>query len=52
VVMSRPIISRSTPRRPAARNTPMIFLVHQTFALGPPFGEHIRGFAKDLAGRG
>lgn len=31
---------------------PMIILVHGNFGLGPPFGDQIRGFAKDLAGRG
>ncbi len=31
---------------------PVILLVHGNFGLGPPYGDQIRGFAKDLAGRG
>ncbi len=31
---------------------PLIVLVHGNFGLGAPYGDQIRGFAKDLAGRG
>jgi carboxymethylenebutenolidase len=31
---------------------PLIVLVHGNFGLGVPYGDQIRGFAKDLAGRG
>jgi Dienelactone hydrolase family len=37
---------------PAGKRFPMILLVHGNFGLGPPYGDQIRGFAKDLAGRG
>jgi carboxymethylenebutenolidase len=31
---------------------PVILLVHVNFGLGAPYGDQIRGFAKDLAGQG
>jgi dienelactone hydrolase len=31
---------------------PVILLVHGNFSLGAPYGDQIRGFAKDLAGLG
>jgi len=40
------------PAPSGGKRFPMILLVHGNFGLGPPFGDQIRGFAKDLASRG
>lgn len=37
---------------PSGKRFPMILLVHGNFGLGAPYGEQIRGFAKDLASHG
>ncbi len=38
------------PHRP--KKHPMLLLLHGNFGLGPPYGDQIRGFAKDLAALG
>ena len=40
------------PAPSGGKRFPMILLVHGNFGLGPPFGDQIHGFAKELAGRG
>jgi carboxymethylenebutenolidase len=40
------------PAPSGGKRFPMILLVHGNFGLGSPFGNQIRGFAKELAGRG
>ena len=40
------------PAPSGGKRFPMILLVHGNFGLGPPFGDQIRGFAKELASRG
>jgi len=40
------------PAPSGGKRFPMILLVHGNFGLGPPYGDQIHGFAKDLASRG
>jgi carboxymethylenebutenolidase len=40
------------PGSSGGKRFPMILLVHGNFGLGPPYGDQIQGFAKELAGRG
>lgn len=56
---SETFVSAKTPYKitiyPApsdGKKYPVILLVHGNFGLGPPYGDQIQGFAKDLAGRG
>ena len=40
------------PAPAAGKRFPMILLVHGNFGLGSPYGDQLRDFARDLAGRG
>ena len=40
------------PRPADGKKYPVILLVHGNFGLGPPYGEQIQSFARDLAGLG
>jgi carboxymethylenebutenolidase len=40
------------PGPSGGKRFPVILFVHGNFGLGPPYGDQIHGFAKELAGRG
>jgi dienelactone hydrolase len=42
----------SYPATISGKKFPMVLLVHGNFGVGAPYGDQIRGFAKDLAARG